>query len=266
MEGIHLFVIDPQNDFCHPEGALSVPGADADMERLAGFVDRVRARIEAVHVTLDSHRTVDISHPIWFVDHAGHHPAPFTHITADALARGDWRTSRPEAQERTLAYLRALEAGGRYPHVIWPEHCLVGSPGHNVWPSLFEALQRWSAGHALVEFVLKGTNPYTEHFSAIRAEVPDPDDPTTLPNAALLKRLAEAGTVVVAGQASSHCVAHSVRDLLDAVGDPGFAGRVVLLEDAMSPVAGFEPYAEAFLADMRERGVRVATTEQFAES
>lgn len=35
---IYLAIIDPQNDFCAPEGALFVPGASADMERLAQMI------------------------------------------------------------------------------------------------------------------------------------------------------------------------------------------------------------------------------------
>ncbi len=34
MEKLHLLIIDPQRDFCDTDGALSVPGADKEMERL----------------------------------------------------------------------------------------------------------------------------------------------------------------------------------------------------------------------------------------
>ena len=67
---IHLLVIDPQNDFCDPNGSLYVPGAEKDMSRLAKLIDSMRHRLSDIHVTLDSHRKVDISHPIWFKDAA----------------------------------------------------------------------------------------------------------------------------------------------------------------------------------------------------
>ena len=39
---VHLLVIDPQNDFCDPNGALCVAGADGDMKRLADMVIELR--------------------------------------------------------------------------------------------------------------------------------------------------------------------------------------------------------------------------------
>ncbi len=226
-------------------------------------MDRVRDRLTDVHVTLDSHRKVDVSHPVWFVDADGNHPAPFTAITTADLVSGRWTTTWPGAWGRTRAYLEALEAGGRYPHVIWPEHCLIGSEGHNVWPALFDALQAWSERFALVDFVTKGSNPWTEHFSAVQAEVPDPEDPTTQLNARLISTLEDADVVLLAGEASSHCLANTVRDIARNLADPAFVQKLVLLEDATSPVPGFETYEADILRDLLALGMRTTTTTQF---
>src|SRR5688572_25000353 len=120
---IHLVVIDPQKDFCDKNGSLFAPGADADVQRLAKMVHRLRDRLRDIHVTLDSHRKVDISHPMWWKDAKGRPPAPFTRVTADDLAQGRICTTRREMHDRSLAYLQSLEASGRYPHTIWPYHC-----------------------------------------------------------------------------------------------------------------------------------------------
>src|SRR4051812_37971324 len=40
-KSIHLVIIDPQIDFCSPSGALSVQGAERDIERLATMVTRL---------------------------------------------------------------------------------------------------------------------------------------------------------------------------------------------------------------------------------
>jgi len=257
-------VIDPQNDFCDPSGALFVPGADADMDRLARLVRRLRDRLTDVHVTLDSHRRVDISHPLWFRDGDGHHPAPFTVLRADDLASGRWSTTHPGAWDRTLAYLRALESGGRYPHVIWPEHCLIGSEGHAVHPTLLDALGEWESRFALVDFVTKGSNPWTEHFSAVQAEVPDPEDPGTQVNTSLVRTLEEADVVLLAGEASSHCLANTVRDVAAQFTDPRWVRKLVLLTDATSPVPGFEAYSADFLRDLTALGMTTTTTDRFA--
>jgi nicotinamidase-related amidase len=258
--GTHLLVIDPQNDFCDPNGSLYVRGADADMDRLALFVERMKKKLSAIHVTLDSHRKVDVSHPIWFQDSHGRHPDPFTGVSADDLRRGVLTTTMPGAYGRTLAYLEALESGKRYPHVVWPYHCLIGDEGHNVWPKLSEAIHGWEERFATADYVTKGSNPWTEHFSAVQAEVPDPDDPSTQLNTELVQTLEEADVVLLAGEALSHCLANTVRDVADKFADPRYVGKLVLLTDASSNVTGFEKYGEDFLRVMKARGMKTATT------
>lgn len=260
---LHVLIIDPQNDFVDRGGSLSVPGAAADMDRLAAMIERLAPKIGDIHVTLDSHRRVDISHPMWWVDTAGRHPSPFTLITAADVADGRWTTYRPGMRARSLQYLRDLETRGRYPHVIWPEHCLIGDPGHNVWPTLAGAIHQWEDRFAVADFVTKGSNPWTEHFSGVMAEVPDPADPTTQLNTGLIRTLEEADIIAFAGEASSHCVANTGRDILDNFSAPQFAQKVVLLTDAMSPVPTFEKLADDFFRDMRAAGMRTSTTVDF---
>ena len=171
---LHLVVIDPQNDFCNPNGSLFVRGADKDIDRLAVMVKRLAPKIDDIHVTLDSHRKVDISHPMWWKDASGKRPGPFTLITKADVESGRWDTHLPSFRPRTLAYLAALEKRGRYLHTVWPEHCLIGDEGHNVHPTLATAIHEWEDRFAQAEFVTKGSNPWTEHFSAVQAEVPNP--------------------------------------------------------------------------------------------
>lgn len=256
---VQLLIIDPQNDFCAPDGALAVPGAPEDIARLAAWIGRRIDGLDAITVTLDSHRALDIAHPSWFVDAAGARPAPFTAIAADDVRSGRFATTDPGARARTIRYLDTLQVRGRYTHTIWPEHCLIGTPGHNVAPTLHAVLDRWSrARHDVVDYVFKGIDPWTEHFSAIAAEVPDPLVPHTQPNRGLLDRLAQADHLIVAGQASSHCVANTVRDVVSMLG--GTRPRTTLLTDAMSPVPGFEAVAQTFLADMERVGLTLSTT------
>ncbi len=265
MKNLHLLVIDPQNDFCDPkEGALFVPGADEDMSRLSALVERLAPRIADIHVTLDSHHLVDIAHPAFWRDGEGRNPAPFTSISAAEVEAGRWSTTLPAARDRALAYLRALETGARYPHTIWPAHCLIGSAGHNVVPGLFEALRSWEDGRfAVVDYVTKGSNLWTEHFSAVQAEVPDPADPDTQVNTRLVETLESADTILLAGEASSHCLANTVRDIARNFSDARFVEKMVLLTDATSPVPGFEAYEEDFLREMKAAGMKTSTTTEF---
>lgn len=259
----HLVCIDPQLDFCDPNGALSVPGANADMDRLADMVERLKAKIDDVHVTLDSHRLVDIAHPIWWQDSSGANPDPFTIITASDVADGKWKTTLPSFQKRSLNYLRSLEQNGRYPHCIWPPHCLIGSWGYSIYPRLFEALQTWERRFASVDFVTKGSNIFTEHFSAVQAEVPDPEDPTTQLNTQFVQTLESADIILLAGQARSHCLANTVRDTVAAFSDPKYVEKLYLLTDATSDVPGFEHLGEEFLNEMTAKGMKTTTTTEF---
>lgn len=258
-----LLIIDPQVDFCDPSGALFVQGADADMERLAGFVSAHGAGLTDIHVTLDTHHKRDIAHPLWWRDAAGAPPAPFTIISVEDVERERWVPADPAQAERSLAYVHALAANGRYPLCIWPEHCLIGSTGHAVYPALFEALGEWErASGESIAFWRKGENPLTEHYSVLRADVPDPDDPSTLPNLALIDALRSADRILVTGEAGSHCVASTLRDLDNLA--PELTRRLVLLIDAVSPVTGFESFQESFLTDLTARGMQLSTTKEMA--
>jgi nicotinamidase-related amidase len=97
-------------------------------------------------------------------------------------------------------------------------------------------------------------------ISAIQAEVPDPNDPATQVNTTLVETLRQAERVLIAGEAGSHCVANTVRDLADHLGEERAISRLTLLTDAVSPVSGFESLQETFLRDMTARGMQVCTT------
>jgi nicotinamidase-related amidase len=260
MKSIHLLVIDPQNDFCSPTGSLYVTGADKDMDRLASMVHRLSPKLEDIHVTLDSHRKIDISHPIWWKDSSGAHPAPFTIIKKDDLKNGIWATTKPGMYARTLAYLEQLEATQRYPHCIWPEHCIIGDEGHNIWPALATAIHEWEDRFAVPDFITKGSNPWTEHFSGVRAEVPDPEDPSTHINTGLIQTLEEADIILLAGEALSHCLANTVRDIAANFSDSRYIEKMVLLTDASSSVTGFEQYGIDFVNEMTAKGMQISTT------
>ncbi|MFN0124536.1 MAG: hypothetical protein ACKV2V_28885 [Blastocatellia bacterium] len=260
---IAFLIIDPQIDFCDPAtGALYVPGAEHDMRRLAALIRRLGQDISAIHVTLDSHHEIHIAHPIFWRDRDGAHPAPFTAITRAEVESGAWMATRADLQPHALRYVRELETNGRYQLTIWPPHCLIGSQGHAVFPDLFAALREWEQGFACVDYIHKGSNRLTEHYSAVQADVPDPADPDTQLNTRLIKALADADQIVIAGEARTHCVASTVRDIVDHL-KPADVAKITLLRDAASDIPGFEIHARAFLADMTARGARLSTTTEF---
>lgn len=258
MTRMRLLIIDPQNDFMDlPDAALPVPGAQADMHRLAGVIDTLSARIDAIVVTLDSHAGYGIERTTFWVDADGAPVAPFTAITAADMQAGRFRPRDMERAGEVQAYLQALEAGGERTLVVWPVHCVLGSRGHNIEARLADSLARWEVARARAcDKVVKGLNPMTEQYSAFRADVPRPDDPRTRLNMPLLDRLGQGDELlVVAGEAASHCVAASGQDML-AQWDAARLHNTVFLTDCMSPVTGFEAAAQDFLQQLHNAGVR----------
>jgi nicotinamidase/pyrazinamidase len=263
MRKIHLITIDPQNDFCDPNGALYVPGADKDAERLATFIHNNRTRIREIHCTLDSHQVIHIAHPIFWVSSSGANPAPFTLITDEDVKNGTWRAFHPLLQKRAQTYVETLKKNGKYVLCIWPEHCLIGSWGHSVHPKVSNALIRWERDNRKrVNYVTKGSNFMTEHYSAVVADVPDDSDPTTKLNTDLIDILTEADEILITGEALSHCVANSCMDIANNFGDDNIK-KFILLADTTSNVPGFENLGNAFVKDMVQRGMRVIKTTDY---
>lgn len=271
MRTIKLLVIDPQVDFCDgtAKGNLAVPGAYDDMSRLATMVGRLGGRLDDIGVTLDSHRTIDIAHAPWWVNSHGQNPAPFTLITSADVSSGLWTPRNPQWRARSLDYVKQLESNGKYVLVVWPTHCLIGSPGHNVHPDLFSALRRWEEREfGMVNFVTKGANPFTEHYSAVQAEVPDPNDPTTMLNVDLIDSLRDCDDLLLAGEALSHCVKATVTDIADNIGDEHIK-KFVFLTDCSSSVPvvpggpDFPAIGQQFVRDMMARGMRVTKSTEY---
>ncbi|AQG81546.1 isochorismatase family protein [Spirosoma montaniterrae] len=248
-----LLIIDTQFDFCHPDGALFVPGADHDVARMAALIRQNTARIDHIVVTLDTHHLIDIAHPLFWHDAAGQHPAPFTRISAADVDAGQWVPLF--AADRARQYVRELEADGQFDHFIWPEHCLVGSRGAALHDTLLNALNDWTRQRSRdYVAVQKGLHPLSEHFGIFRAQVPDPTIPETHLNTALIADLERFDRVLLMGEAKSHCVANSLKQILDFA--PGLVSKVIAITDCMSDVAGLGHLADSIYAEARERGVR----------
>jgi len=162
-------------------------------------------------------------------------------------------------------YTSALEAKGRYTLIIWPEHCIIGTNGHNVYPALNDSLQQWSQTNMkTVHYSLKGEECLTEMYSAISAEVPAPNDLVNF-KTDLYRGCVDTEKLVVCGQALSHCVNFTVRDIHRRVVETNdlAASSIYLLVDASSPVPGFEAHGTQFVEDMRAAGVNITTTSDF---
>jgi nicotinamidase-related amidase len=260
---VDLLLIDYQNDFCLPTGALSVAGALEDAERVARMIRRLSGGWYDIHATLDSHHLNDVAHPGFWKDKNGKQPGIYTLIRHQDILDGTWVPRNPVYLDRMLVYTKTLEASGKYILCVWPPHCLIGTPGHNFVDSICSALLDWEKNEfAMVDKVTKGSNFLTEHYSAIQADVPDPSDPSTMLNTRLIQTLQDSDCIVIAGEAKSHCVKFTVEDIANNFGDENIK-KMVYLEDACSNVTGFETQGDEFVHSMIQRGMQISTTDKF---
>lgn len=248
-----LLIIDTQVDFCDPTGALFVPGAEQDVDRMAGLIRQHADRIDHIVVTLDTHHLLDIAHPLFWKDAQGNHPAPFTHIAAAEVDTGRWVPQF--SPEKARQYVYNLEADGQFAHLIWPEHCLIGSRGAALHDTLLDALKHWSRERERdYVAVQKGLYSLTEHFGIFRAQVPDPAVPETQLNTGLIADLDRFDTIYLMGEAKSHCVANSLKQLLDFA--PTLVPKMVVVSDCTSDVTGLGHLADPIYQEARTRNVR----------
>lgn len=176
-----LLIIDPQNDFCEG-GALAVEGGAGIMP----LIVRLAERFDRVVVTQDWHTPDQISF-------AFNHPGaqPFTEIE--------------------VAYGRQM---------LWPDHCLQGSPGADFHPDVAPAVEKALA------IVRKGRNPRVDSYSGFFEN----DHSTSTGLSGLLRELGVT-RVLLSGLAYDYCVRFTAEDAVRE----GF--EAVVITDASRAIA-----------------------------
>ncbi|HEY7190920.1 MAG TPA: bifunctional nicotinamidase/pyrazinamidase [Vicinamibacterales bacterium] len=169
-----LIVVDVQNDFC-PGGALAVPRGD----EIVPVVNRLAARFHNVVLTQDWHP-------------AGHFSFASTHSGKNAF-------------ETVAAFYG--------PQVLWPDHCVQGTPGAAFHSAL-------DIPHAAL-VLRKGMEATIDSYSAFQEN--DRTTPTGLSGYLRERRISR---VFLAGLAFDFCVRYSAEDARRE----GFA--VFVVEDA----------------------------------
>lgn len=201
-----LVVVDIQNDFC-PGGALAVPNGDS-------IIANVNALLSA--------------YPLGVLTQDWH---PRQHCSF--------------ASSRGLPPF-SLDREAKPPSVLWPDHCVAGTPGADFHP----ALHAWKA-----RFILrKGTRPEMDSYSAIMEN--DRRTPTGL--AGLLSSLGIT-TVLVCGLATDYCVKSTALDARAA----GF--EVTVVEDAAMGIDAISGDIATAIREMREAGCSFASTRALLE-
>lgn len=284
---VHLILVDLQKDFCFPEGSLYVGGrsghgAIGDNDRTARFIYRTLPVITRITCTMDTHFPHQIFSPSFWLTEDGTPPQAHREVSAADVRSGRLRPNPALAPALTAGnyerlwrqavfYCEELEKAGRYTLYLWPPHCILGSDGHSLAGVVHEArLFQSYARMASADIEMKGDNPLTENYSVLGPEVRSWYDGTTLGerNSAFIARLRQADAVIIAGQAASHCVKHTIDDLLTSI-DQRLVRKIYILRDCMSPVTvpdpdrpgeflfDFTPQADAALERFAAAGMHV---------
>lgn len=266
-----LVLVDFQHDFVDPTGSLAVPGAPSDIARLLTWFYAHAGAITSIYASLDTHLPNSIFFREWWRDpRSGAHPQPYTPITVEDMERGVWE---PVAQvEWSREYLRRLRQGAKKDLMIWPAHTMEGTLGHMLVAPLSEAIAWHSAArHTLPIYLNKGRTPRTEFYGIFGAEVPDPTDPRSALNTKLLDTVLRHDRIYIAGEAKSHCVVETLRQIVAYTGGQSEAlGRVHILRDCMSSVAhptiDFDALTEREFAEFERLGIRFMRSDKAVEA
>jgi len=242
-----LFIgIDFQNDFLE-NGELAVPNSHKDVENTLRFLYENLEKITTIAISLDTHNAQQIFHPSWWVDQDGNHPEPYTIISEEDIRAGKW--SAVEKQEESLEYVHQLEQQGRMKLCIWPFHCIEGTFGAALEGQFSNMIHFHSiARKSPIYKIVKGKDPLSEMYGIIKPEY----DKNNYVNNELLQMMKGYDKIIMAGEAKSHCVLESLRQILEHFQDDvDFTSRIYLLDDCMSSIPGFEEGTETSLKNFK---------------
>jgi len=115
-------------------------------------------KIDGIFVTLDTHHKEHIAFSRFWINKSNEHPKPYTIISSDDIIEKIWYPVNMNLYEYCQSYAKQLESKGRFKLVIWPDHCLLGTDGHEITNRLQSALYKWNKVHEnkLIRHIKKG--------------------------------------------------------------------------------------------------------------
>lgn len=240
-----LICIDFQNDFLEG-GALAVLGGKEDIERTISFINKIK--IDKIICSLDTHTKNQIFHKCYWKDSNGNSPEDYTIITKEDVMNGKWIPVN-ENIEYAVEYLDYIENKGKKNLCIWPYHCLIGTIGNSLPDNLAKVVYE----HDNL-FIQKGIDPDTEMYGIIKPEY----DKNKYENSEVLEIIRQFDEVYIAGEAKSHCVLESVKQIAEYYSDnPDIISKIIILEDCMSSISGYEKTTEEEFEILKNKGIKI---------
>ena len=227
-----LFIgIDVQQDFMD-DGALGVPGAHGDVERMTRFIYNNMDKISNIAVSIDTHTPHQIFHPCWWIDENGNNPAPYTPITLADLDSGKWRSVINPMASRD--YVEHLEKDGKKTLCVWSYHCIQGTTGCALENQFSNMIYFHSvAKKSVVQRLVKGQDPLSEMYGVIKPEY----DTNGYINLDFLNKIEKFDKVIIGGEARDYCVYESLNQMFEHYkNNAETLKKFYVLEDCMSAI------------------------------
>ena len=246
-EKVLFLAIDVQQDFMD-NGALGVPGAHGDVERMTHFIYDNMDKITNIAVSIDTHTPHQIFHPCWWIDEDGNNPGPATPITLADLDAGKWRAVINPSKSRD--YVEHLEKDGKKTLVVWPYHCIQGTTGCALENQFANMVYFHSvAKKTVVQRLVKGQDPLSEMYGIIKPEY----DTKNYINLDFLNKMESYDKIVICGEARDFCVYESLKQMLaHYTNNTEVLKKVYVLEDCMSAI-GAPADVDKMYADLQSQ-------------
>ncbi len=261
---VAVILVDYQYDFVNPEGTLYVPGAQDDIARFLSWFYRNAPNITSIYVSMDTHLPFQIFFSSWWrKPKIKEYPQPFTRITIDDISKEVWVPVFQ--QEWSIEYVRLLKERQKKHLMIWPYHTMEGTLGHTLSTPISEAIAWHSAArNTQPKYIVKGRTIGSEYYGIFEAEIQYPEDPESGLNVALFDAIIKHDKIYVAGEAKSHCVLESEKQLIKRFGSNNeLFNKLYFLKDCTSsikhpdPTIDFDALAEEELSHMGKSGVNI---------
>lgn len=231
-----LLCIDIQKDFIEG-GPLGVPNSIKDVENITKFIYKNMDEITNIMCSLDTHIPGQIFHPAWWVDENGNAPDPFTIITHEDVKNRKWIPILDDTED-SIEYLQNLKDMEKNDLCIWPYHCISGTEG----ATLENEFAKMVYFHSIVRkctnpMIFKGSDPKSEMYGIIKPEYSKDD----FINIEVLDTIKQYDEIYVVGEASSHCVLESVKQIVEYFSEKTeILNRITILSDCTSSITGYE--------------------------
>ena len=147
-------------------------------------------------------------------------------------------------------YVEHLEKDGKKTLCVWSYHCLQGTSGAAFENQFANMIYFHSvAKKAVTQRLVKGQDPLSEMYGIIKPEY----DTKNYINIDFLNKLENYDKIIIAGEAKSHCVLESIKQILEHYANrPEITQKIYILEDCMSSIPGFEDVTEQTFDDFKK--------------